>query len=50
MTFKVKDENGNIIDKHLSYEHALLYVDSSTGRRYTMEPMKEDDQNDCDSL
>lgn len=43
MKFQIGDENGNIVDKNLSYEDALLYIDSSAGKRYIMEPMKEDD-------
>ena len=37
MKFQIRDGNGNI-------------VDSSVGKYYVMELMKEDDQNDCDSL
>ena len=41
MKFQIKDENGNIVDRNLSYEAAMLYIDSSVGRYYIMEPMKE---------
>lgn len=44
MKFQIRDGNGNIIDKNLSYEEAWLYIDSSAGKCYIMEPMKEDDQ------
>lgn len=44
MKFQIRDSDGNIIDKNLSYEAALLYIDSSVGKYYIMEPMKEDDQ------
>lgn len=44
MKFQIRDGNGNIVDKNLSYEDALLYIDSSAGKHYIMEPMKEDDQ------
>lgn len=44
MRFQIRDGNGNIVDKNLSYEAALLYIDSSIGKYYIMEPMKEDDQ------
>lgn len=44
MKFQIRDGNGNIIDKNLSYEDAWLYIDSSAGKCYIMEPMKEDDQ------
>ena len=43
MKFQIKDENGNIVDRNLSYEAALLYIDSSVGKHYVMEPMKEVD-------
>ena len=43
MKFQIKDENGNIVDRNLSYEAAMLYIDSSVGRCYVMEPMKEVD-------
>lgn len=44
MRFQIRDGNGNIVDKNLSYEAALLYIDSCVGKYYIMEPMKEDDQ------
>lgn len=44
MKFQIMDGSGNIVDKNLSYEDALLYIDSSAGKRYIMEPMKEEDQ------
>lgn len=44
MKFQIRDGNGNIVDKNLSYEAALLYIDNSVGKYYIMEPMKEDDQ------
>lgn len=44
MRFQIRDGNGNIVDKNLSYEAALLYIDSSVGKYYIMEQMKEDDQ------
>lgn len=44
MKFQIKDENGNIVDRNLSYEAAMLYIDSSVGRYYIMEPIKEVDQ------
>lgn len=50
MKFQIRDGNGNIIDRNLSYEAAMLYIDSSVGKYYIMELMKEADQNDCDSL
>lgn len=43
MKFQIKDENGNIVDRNLSYEAAMLYIDSSVGGYYIMEPMKEVD-------
>lgn len=50
MKFQIRDRKGNIIDQNLSYEEALMWTDQSFGNRFTMEPMKEDDQNDCNSL
>lgn len=44
MKFQIRDGNGDVVDKNLSYEDAWLYIDSSAGKRYIMEPMKEDDQ------
>ena len=29
MMFQIRDKNGNIVDRNLSYEDALLYIDSS---------------------
>jgi hypothetical protein len=43
MKFQIIDGSGNIVDKNLSYEDALLYIDSTAGKCYIMEPMKEDD-------
>ena len=40
MKFQIRDSNGNIIDKNLSYEAALMYIDSSVGKYYVMEQMK----------
>lgn len=44
----INNQDGNVIDQNLTYEQALLWTEVST--IYTMEPMEEDDQNDCDSL
>lgn len=44
MTFQIRDKKGNIIDKNLSYEEALMWIDQPFGNRFTMEPMKEDDR------
>lgn len=44
MKFQIMDGSGNIVDKNLSYEDALLYIDSTAGKCYIMEPMKEEDQ------
>lgn len=46
MKYQIRDGiNENIVDKNLSYQQALMYIDSSVGKYYIMEPMKEDDQN-----
>lgn len=50
MTFQIRDQHGNVVDKNLSYEDALMYIDNSIGKYYIMEAMKEDDQNDYYSL
>ena len=42
--FQIRDGNGNIVDRNLSYEAAMLYIDSSVGKYYIMELMKEDAQ------
>ena len=44
MKFQIIDGSGNIVDKNLSYEEALLYIDSTAGKCYIMGPMKEEDQ------
>lgn len=44
MKFQIKDKKGKIVDKNLSYEEALMWTDQPFGNRFTMEPMKEDDQ------
>lgn len=43
MSFQIIDNNGNVIDKDLSYEAALMYIDSAVGKYYIMRPMKEED-------
>lgn len=50
MKFQIRDGNGNIVDRNLSYEAAMVYIDNSVDNNYVVEPMGEDDQNDCDSL
>lgn len=51
MKYQIKNLFGDIVDKDLSYEEALIWVENSiTGRLYSMEPMKESDQNDCHPL
>lgn len=44
MMFQIRDKNGNIVDRNLSYEDAMVYIDSSVGRYYIMEPMKKEDE------
>lgn len=44
MKFQIRDLYGNIVDKNLSYSAALLYIDSSVGKYYIMEQMKESDE------
>lgn len=46
LEFQIKDEDGNIVDQNLSYEAALLYIDSSVGKFYVMEPMKKEDDHE----
>lgn len=42
LKFQIKDQRGNIIDKGLSYEEALMWTESSKSQ-FEMEEMKEDD-------
>lgn len=43
MRFQIIDNNGNVVDKDLSYESALMYIDSVVGKYYIMQPMKEEE-------
>lgn len=44
MNYQIIDRTtNNVVDQDLSHDEALLWVDSSIGSRYIMEPMKEDD-------
>lgn len=43
MRFQIIDEKGDIVDKNLTYESALMYIDSAVGKYYIMQPMKEED-------
>lgn len=46
MKYQIRDGNsGDVVDRNLSYQAALMYIDSSVGKYYIMEPMKEDDQD-----
>ena len=42
--FQIRDKNGNIVDRNLSYEDAMVYIDSSVRKYYIMEPMKKEDE------
>ena len=43
MKYQIREGNsGNIVDKNLSYQEALMYIDNSIGKYYIMEPMEED--------
>lgn len=44
MTFQIRDKKGDIVDKDLSYEEALMWIDQQFGNCFIMEPMKEDDR------
>lgn len=46
MIFQIRDKNGNIVDRNLSYEAAMMYIDSSVGRYYIMESMKKEDDHE----
>ena len=38
--FQIRDQNsGNIVDKDLSYQEALMYIDNAVGKYYIMESM-----------
>lgn len=43
MKFQIIDNHGNVVDKDLSYESALMYIDNVVGKYYIMQPMKEED-------
>lgn len=43
MKFQIIDENGNVVDKNLSYEDAMVYIDNSVEQYYIVEPMEEGD-------
>ena len=44
MRYQIRDINEDVIvDQNLSYEAALMYIDSAVRNYYVMEPMKEDD-------
>lgn len=44
--FQIRDVNsGDIIDKDLSYQAALMYTDNAVGKYYVMEAMKESDDS-----
>lgn len=45
MRYQIINRRGNVVDRNLSYDEALMYIDSTVGKFYTMKPMK-DDQND----
>lgn len=36
MRFQIIDNNGDVIDKDLSYESALMYIDNVVGKYYIM--------------
>ena len=44
--FQIRDKNGNIVDRNLSYEDAMVYIDSSVAKYYVMEPMKKEDDHE----
>lgn len=54
MRFQIIDNHGNVVDQDLTYEEALMWVDSHETNylfnSYSIRPMKESDQNDCGSL
>lgn len=50
MTYQIQDTRGNVVDRGLTYEEALLWKDQTFGNDFSVIPIMEDDQNDCDSL
>lgn len=48
MKFRIIDGCGNVVDHDLTYEEALMWMDSHDS--YSIEPMKEGDQNDSRSM
>lgn len=43
MKYQIRNRSGNIVDQDLTYEEGLMWIDSSVGKYYVMEPMKECD-------
>lgn len=39
--YEIIDKKGNVVDKNLTYEEALMWTDQPFGNRFTMRPMKE---------
>lgn len=40
MRFQIVDGHGNVVDRNLTYEEAVLWIDQTDGDSYAMEPMK----------
>ena len=45
MKFQIRDENGNIVDRNLSYETAKLYNENSVRKYKDMEHKKKEDDH-----
>lgn len=43
MVFNIKDQHGNVVERGITYQEALMYIDSNVGKYYVMEPVKEDE-------
>lgn len=50
LRFQIRDcSTRNIVDRDLTFEQALIWLDNSVAMRYAMEPMKEDQNVDRSS-
>lgn len=40
MLYQIRNWSGSIVDRNLTYEEALMWIDCSIGKYYIIEPMK----------
>ncbi len=41
MRYQVRNWRGNIVDRNLTLEEAMMWIDCSVGKYYIIEPMEE---------